>query len=85
MLPLRWGQLSLEVNMYVVLKNCRADGIALKAGDVVELKDNVAQALLNIGRVEVASDKAKIITEEPVVEVAVQDRKEKPKRTRKAK
>ena len=71
--------------MYVVLKNCRADGIALKAGDVVELKDNVAQALLNIGRVEVASDKAKIITEEPVVEVAVQDRKEKPKRTRKAK
>lgn len=66
--------------MYVVLKNCRADGIALKAGDVVELKDNVAQALLNIGRVEVATVKPEVTPEAPM-----EDRKEKPKRTRKAK
>lgn len=62
--------------MYLVLKNCRADGKALKTGDVVELKEHVAKVLLDIGRIEVATVKA----EEPVV-----DRKEKPKRTRKAK
>lgn len=80
MLPLRWGQLSLEVDMYLVLKNCRADGVALKAGDVVELKASTAKALIDIGRVEVTTAKA----EEPT-EVVVEDRKEKPKRTRKAK
>lgn len=62
--------------MYLVLKNCRADGVALKAGDVVELREATAKTLLDIGRVEVATAKA----EEPVI-----DREEKPKRTRKAK
>jgi hypothetical protein len=66
--------------MYLVLKNCRADGVALKAGDVVELRENTAKTLIDIGRVEVTTAKA----EEPA-EVVVEDRKEKPKRTRKAK
>lgn len=72
--------------MYLVLKNCRADGVALKAGDIVELRENTAKTLLEIGRVEVATAKV----EEPVVdsvetvEVA-EDRAVKPKRTRKAK
>ena len=63
--------------MYLVLKSCRADGKSLKAGDVVELKDTTAKTLLEIGRVEVATAKAE--------EKPVEDRKEKPKRTRKAK
>ena len=72
--------------MYLVLKNCRADGVALKTGQVVELRENTAKTLIDIGRVEVATAKAK----EPVVdsvepENIVADRAVKPKRTRKAK
>lgn len=66
--------------MYLVLKSCRADGVALRAGDIVELKESTAKALIDIGRVEVTTAKA----EDPA-EVVVEDRKEKPKRTRKAK
>lgn len=72
--------------MYLVLKNCRADGVALKAGDIVELRENTAKTLLEIGRVEVAAVKVEelVIDSVETVEV-VEDRAVKPKRTRKAK
>lgn len=64
--------------MYLVLKNCRANGRALKAGDVVDIEKDVAETLLTIGRIEKTEAK---VEEAPVIETKV----EKPKRTRKAK
>ena len=72
--------------MYLVLKNCRADGVALKVGQVVELRENTAKTLLEIGRVEVATAKAEEPAVDSVETVEVEkDRAVKPKRTRKAK
>jgi len=57
---LTWGGLSgpptplPEKAMYLVLKSTVAMGQRINAGDVVELSDDVARALLAMGRVEAA-------------------------------
>ena len=64
--------------MYLVLKNCRAQGKSLSAGEVVDLPQEIAKTLLEIGRVEKTDAK-------PQAEEVKEERVVKPKRTRKAK
>jgi hypothetical protein len=64
--------------MYLVLKSCRAQGKSLSAGEVVDLPQEIAKTLMEIGRVEKTEAK-------PEVEEVKEERVVKPKRTRKAK
>ena len=64
--------------MYLVLKSCRAEGKSLSAGEVVDLPQEIAKTLIEIGRVEKTDAKAE-------VEKVKEERVVKPKRTRKAK
>lgn len=64
--------------MYLVLKSCRAQGKSLSAGEVVDLPQEIAKTLIEIGRVEKTEAK-------PEVEEVKEERVVKPKRTRKAK
>ena len=64
--------------MYLVLKNCRAQGKSLSTGEVVDLPQEIAKTLIEIGRVEKTEAK-------PEVEEVKEERVVKPKRTRKAK
>jgi hypothetical protein len=66
--------------MYLVLKSCRAQGKSLSAGEVVDLPQEIAKTLIEIGRVEKTDAKPEVEVEEVKEERVV-----KPKRTRKAK
>ena len=66
--------------MYLVLKSCRAQGKSLSSGEVVDLPQEIAKTLIEIGRVEKTDAKPEVEVEEVKEERVV-----KPKRTRKAK